>query len=359
MTKIDMNSELFVLRETTLRDSLKIINKTGEGILFVVDTHRLLLGTLTDGDIRRGLLAGTQINDSIADIYNKKPFVFYEDEYSEETAKKIIREMRYEAVPILSSDGRVIAYEKWNQLLGKEERKGPLKAIDVPVIIMAGGKGTRMAPFTNVLPKPLIPVGEKTILELIIDSFKVHAVREYYFTVNYRAEMIQAYFNCIEKDYSVTYLREKEYLGTAGSLKLLPFKVAGTFIVSNCDIIVKADFAEVMEFHKSSGAMLTVISSIQHYKIPYGVVHFESGGIVSSLEEKPEYSFCINTGVYVLEHECLDYIPEGKMFHMTTLMEALMADGKKVATYPINESEYIDVGQWEEYRNAVHILGGN
>jgi len=359
MLKIDTNSELFVSPDTSVRDSLKIINKTGEGILFVVDSKRSLLGTLTDGDIRRGLLAGTQINDSITEIFNQKPFVFYEDEYNEETARKVIGEMRYEAVPILSATGQVIAYEKWNELLGKKERKGPLRTIDVPVIIMAGGKGTRMAPFTNVLPKPLIPVGEKTILELIIDSFKAHSVKDYYFTVNYRAEMIQAYFECIEKDYSVTYLREKEFLGTAGSLRLLPKKVSGTFIVSNCDIIVKADFSEVMDFHKKSGAMLTVISSIQHYKIPYGIVHFESGGIVSSLEEKPEYSFCINTGVYVLEHECLEYIPEGKMFHMTTLMETLMAAGHKVATYPVNESEYVDVGQWEEYRNAVHILGGN
>jgi len=356
MMKIDANSELFVSRDISLRDSLKVINKTGEGILFVVDTQRSLLGTLTDGDIRRGLLAGKQINDSIAEIYNQKPFVFYEDEYSRENAKKIIREMHYEAVPILSADGRVIAYEKWNELLGHEDRKGSLRSIDVPVIIMAGGKGTRMAPFTNVLPKPLIPVGEKTILELIIDSFKAHAVKDYYFTVNYRAEMIQAYFNCIEKDYSITYLREKEFLGTAGSLKLLPESVSGTFIVSNCDIIVKADFSEVMEFHRKSGALLTVISSIQHYKIPYGVVHFEAGGIVSSLEEKPEYSFCINTGVYVLEHECLEYIPDGKIFHMTTLMETLMASGRKVATYPVNESEYVDVGQWEEYRSAVRLL---
>lgn len=359
MIKIDTNSELLVSMGISLRDALKLINKTGEGILFVVDSWKMLLGTLTDGDIRRGLLAGTQINDSIVGIYNQKPFVFYEDEYNEESAKKIFREMRYEAVPILAADGCLIAYEKWNELLGKEEYKGPLKAIDVPVVIMAGGKGTRMAPFTNVLPKPLIPVGEKTILELIIDSFKVHAVRDFYFTVNYRAEMIQAYFDCIEKDYSIAYLREKEFLGTAGSLRLLPENVSGTFIVSNCDIIVKADFAEVMDFHKKTGAMLTVISSIQHYKIPYGVVHFESGGIVKSLEEKPEYSFCINTGVYVLEHECLKYIPEGKMFHMTTLMEALMAAGRKVATYPINESEYVDVGQWEEYRSAVHLLGGN
>jgi NDP-sugar pyrophosphorylase family protein len=140
-------------------------------------------------------------------------------------------------------------------------------------------------------------------------------------------------------------------------LTLLPKGFADTFIVSNCDIIIKADFSDVLSFHRKSGAALTILSSIQHHLIPYGVIKFESGGVVSGLEEKPELSFCINTGVYILEAECLDYIPEKGVFHMTDLIDAVMKVGKRVVTYPVNESEYIDIGQWEEYRKTVSLLG--
>ena len=214
-----------------------------------------------------------------------------------------------------------------------------------------------MAPFTNVLPKPLIPIGDKTILELIIDEFQVFGIDNFFFTINYRGEMIKAYFDCIEKAYNVNYLKEVAFLGTAGSLKLLPPDFSNTFIVSNCDIIVKADYSDVLEFHRNSGALLTVLSSIQHYKIPYGVIQFEPGGGVTGFEEKPEYSFCINTGVYILDIECLKYIPEGEVFHMTHLMELIMKNGGKVATYPVNENDYIDIGQWEEYRRVISQMG--
>lgn len=359
MKKLERDSELLVGPTLLLREALKRIDKTGEGILFVVDDGYRLLGTLTDGDIRRGILSGCQISDRIAKIYNPKPFAFYENRYSEENVKKVIREMRYEAVPVLSDDGIVIAFEKWNDLIDHDEPQVSRNKVDVPVVIMAGGKGTRMAPFTNVLPKPLIPIGEKTILELIIDRFTEYGIMNYFFTLNYRAEMIQAYFDSIDRDYNVSYIREQEFLGTAGSLALLPKDISSTFIVSNCDILVKADFSDVVAFHRKSGAMLTVISSIQHYEIPYGVIHFTNGGMVTSLEEKPEYSFCINTGVYVLESRCLQYLPAGEVFHMTMLMEALIADGQTVATYPVNEHEYLDIGQWEAYRETVNALGGN
>lgn len=353
MIKIGNSSEILVTPLVTVRDALKILDKTGEGILFVVDQTRQLLGTLTDGDVRRGILNGTQIADPITSIYNAHPFVFEEGVYTEDNAKKIMQNKKYETIPVLSSEGKIVAYEKWDDLLGNDKRAVPRQQLDLPVVIMAGGKGTRMAPFTNVLPKPLIPIGNKTILELIIDEFSHFGLRDYYFTINYRGEMIRAYFDSIERDYSVTYLKEAEYCGTAGSLTLLPKDFPKTFIVSNCDIIVKADFADVLNFHQKSGALLTVISSIQHHRIPYGVIKFESGGIVSSLEEKPEFSFCINTGVYILESQCLDFIPKDKVFHMTHLMETLIKMGKRVVTYPVNENEYIDIGQWEEYRKAV------
>lgn len=354
MIPIVNNSDILISEDSTLREAMRHLDSSAEGILFVVDEGLKFLGTMTDGDIRRGLLGGAKLTDDVSAYYNRHAFTLPETGFDKTVAKQVISERRFKAIPLLSPDGILVAYERDDEPARRYARKG--RAIDIPVVIMAGGKGTRMVPFTTVLPKPLIPVGEKTILELIMDEFLRFGVNKYYITINYRGEMIRAYFDCIEHDYSITYLKETGYFGTAGSLSLLPDGFAKTFIVSNCDIIVKADFADVLDFHRKSGAMLTVLSSIQHHRIPYGVINFESGGIVTSLEEKPEFSFCINTGVYILETTCLEFIPEGTIFHMTNLMEALMSAGKRVVTYPVSENDYIDIGQWEEYRKAVDQL---
>lgn len=358
MRTIESNLELLVGPEAKIRDSLKKIDANSEGILFVVDNFSRLIGSLTDGDIRRSLLAGKGLSESIEGTYNTKPFSFIQSEYNNETAKKVLVEKHFEIIPIVTSENKIVGYITWNDLLAGTERRSPGRPLDVPVVIMAGGKGTRMVPFTNVLPKPLIPIGEKTILELIIDEFRRYNISNYFFTINYRAEIIQAYFDCLEHDYKITYLKETDFWGTAGSLNLLPKDIGKTIIVSNCDIIVSADFAEVMDFHNQSNAKLTILSAIQHHKVPYGVIEFESGGRVLEIEEKPEFTFCINTGVYVIETECLKLIPEHTLFHMTHLIDILLKAGEKVVTYPVNESEYIDIGQWEEYHRAVKLLSG-
>lgn len=359
MRKIESNPNLIVPKDTSIRDALKKIDANSEGILFVVDTENKLVGALTDGDIRRSLLAGKALTESIKGSYNETPFSFQQDNFNLEDAKRTIVEKRFEVVPFVDSMGHVVGYLSWEDLVTDIDRREPGRIIDVPVVIMAGGKGTRMAPFTNVLPKPLIPIGNKTILEMIFDSFRRFQVSDFFLTINYRGEMIRAYLDCIDKDYSVTYIKEEEFRGTAGSLALLPSTISQTFIVSNCDIIVSADYSDVLEYHRKSKAKLTILSSIQHHQVPYGVIKFEAGGRVLEIEEKPELSFCINTGVYVLEKECLDFIPPKNVFHMTDLIEMLMRKGEKVSTYPVNERDYIDVGQWEDYRKAVGLIGGN
>jgi len=168
--------------------------------------------------------------------------------------------------------------------------------------------------------------------------------------------MIKAYFDGIEKEYSVSYVMEDDFYGTAGSLTLVEGSINSTFIVSNCDIIVKADYGEVMNFHRENGSVLTVLSSIQHHTFPYGVVEFANGGQVTKIKEKPEYSFPVNTGVYILEPECFSYIPKSTFFNMTDLIETLIEKDKKVMMYPVNEKDFIDIGQWDEYRKSVNEL---
>ncbi len=357
MILLEPGNPMCIQDKLSIRDAMKAMDNGAEGILFVLEPGGKLSGTLTDGDVRRALLNAKKMSDTIENIYNAKPFCVVQNDYNKDELFETMKKKEFIIVPVLDDGHSLIGYEKITEMIGYVGKDLARRQIDVPVIIMAGGKGTRMAPFTNVLPKPLIPIGEKTILELIIEEFSKFGVSEYYFTINYRGEMIRAYFDGLDKNYTVKYLREKEFWGTAGSLSLLPPDFSGTFIVSNCDIIVKADYAEVLEFHRASGASLTVLSSIQHHRIPYGVIQFENGGVVTELIEKPEYSFCINTGVYILEPECLALIKENEVFHMTHLMEALMKEGKKVVTYPVNEKDYIDIGQWEDYRKAITLLG--
>ena len=170
--------------------------------------------------------------------------------------------------------------------------------------------------------------------------------------------MIRAYLDGLERNYTVEYAWEKDFFGTAGSLTLVRDQIKAEVIVSNCDIIVKANYLDVLQFHRQNAAALTIVSAIQHHAIPYGVIDFLPGGIVSSIREKPEFTVNINTGVYILSRACLDLIPEGRFFHMTDLIDLLLKAGELVVTYPVNENDYIDIGQWSEYHSAIQRMQG-
>jgi len=344
--KVNINSDI--------RTAIKVLDEAGEGVCLCVDDSDNVIGIITNGDFRRSILDGISLEKNVLEIVNKD-FVYLNIGYTTEDVERIFNKYPIQHIPILDNK-KLINLITHDSLICKDLIVKEKKYLDIPVVIMAGGKGTRLAPFTNIFPKPLIPIGDKTIIELIIDEFLKFGISEYYFTINYKGNMIKAYFDNIEKNYNVNYILEKEFCGTAGSLSLLSKEIKSTFIVSNCDILVKADMADVYKFHKENNSTLTLISSIQHHTIPYGVVEFGNGGKASAIKEKPEYTFPINTGVYMLEPECLDYIPPNEVFHMTHLSERLMAEGKNVTIYPVNESEYIDIGQWEEYREAVNKI---
>ena len=346
--------DIFITAEATVKEALKKLDLVASKVLLVVDPDNKLLGTLSDGDIRRKLLDGGSLEDFIESSYNSNP------KYAENTDSAVIRELllkyKIDLIPVIDAAGCVVDAFNWEDVFESPKETIKSSALkNVSAVIMAGGKGTRMQPFTTVLPKPLIPVGDKTILEHVMENFAKFGACDFYFTVNYRGEMIKAYFDSIENEYSIKYVWEKEFSGTAGSLSLVE-PLDRTFIVSNCDIIVKANYEDIYNFHKESKAVLTVVSSIQHHTVPYGVIDYTDGGVVSGIREKPEFSFPINTGVYILEPEALEYIPSNQMFHMTHLMEALIADEKKVVTYIVNEKDYIDIGQWEEYRKALSLM---
>ena len=303
----DKLNKLFIFPQATIKEAMKQMDLAAEKILIVIDHGKHLLGMLSDGDIRRFILKTGNIKGQIEGCYNKNPTILLDGE-NQDNIKNIMIEKKIEAIPVVDKNNRVIDILIWSYLFKSSQK--PLPQIDCPVVIMAGGKGKRLDPFTKILPKPLIPVGDKPILELIMDQFNQYGVKNFYLTVNFKGEMIKSYFDNIDLKYNLNYIWEKEFLGTAGSLKLLPKNFPSTFILTNCDIIVYADYADLIKFHKKNGNDLTMVGSFHHFVIPYGVVKFSTNGLVEKIDEKPEYDFTINTGIYVIERSALDYIPE-------------------------------------------------
>jgi dTDP-glucose pyrophosphorylase len=350
--------DIFIYQTDSVREALKKLNASGTKILLVVDEEDKLLGTVSDGDVRRFILSGSSITDPIEGVYNRKPLYIKQQDFTEDRAQKTLIENRVELLPLVNTEGKVVDFVMWDQLFSKGQEKVLSKPkIDIPVVIMAGGEGTRLDPFTRILPKPLIPVGEKTIIEIIMDKFGLYGVDSFCISINHKSQIIKAYFEEIKTKYSVKYIEEEIPLGTAGSLKFLHEKIKDSLLVSNCDIIVDCDYSELIAFHNDNSNDVSIVGSMKHFTVPYGVCEIENGGVLRKITEKPEYDFLVNTGMYILRKGTLDLIPPDRQFHITDLIEKVKDQGGKVGVYPISEKSWIDVGQWDEYRKSLAALG--
>ena len=330
---------------------MKILDKTARKCLLVVDVNNKLLGTITDGDIRRSILAGAKFSDNISGSYNTNPTILSADNFKKEIAIKLMRTKRIDLLPIVDQNHIVVDYISWSDI----DRVGSplIKLQKIPVVIMAGGRGTRLEPFTNILPKPLIPVHDKPIIEHIIERFNVVGCSEFYLTINYKGKILKAYFEELKHDYQVHFVEEERPLGTAGSISLFNGQFDKSFFVTNCDIIVKTDYTNLYDFHKKGKYFITIVASAKEYVIPYGTCELNSDGHFSQINEKPKFNFLINTGLYVLHPDVLKIIPKNKHIHFTELIKDAKKLGKEVGVYPIDEDNWIDVGQWAEYQKAV------
>ena len=221
---------------------------------------------------------------------------------------------------------------------------------------MAGGKGKRMEPFTKVLPKPLIPINDKTVIEHIIDRFQLFGCENFYLTVNYKSKILKAYFEELDLTYNINFVTEDIPLGTIGSLSFLKKEIKNSFFVTNCDCIVKADYQSIYNFHQSNNYDLTLVASAKEYVIPYGTCELNDNGSLSKINEKPKYNFLINTGFYVLNANLIQLIPDNKFYHITDLISDLRRRKMRVGVYPVYDSSWLDVGQWHEYKQSVKML---
>ena len=347
--------DITVQPDITVRQAMKVLDKTAEKCLLVVDENNKLLGTLTDGDLRRSILKGVDYHSSIQGSCNREPFVLQSGEFTDKEAGKMMTRKKIDLLPILDSEGKVVDYITWEELFSNKSGKTG-QVLKIPVVIMAGGRGTRMEPFTKVLPKPLVPVHEKTIIEHIIELFTKLGCSEFHITVNYKGKIMKAYFEELQPDYKVHFVEEYEPMGTAGSLRFLYGQFDQAFFVTNCDIIIKADYASLYKFHQKGGYDVTLVASAKEFIIPYGTCELNGEGNLSHINEKPKYDFLINTGLYVLNPEILKLIPKNKFYHITDLIEDANNKGKKIGVFPIDDDAWLDVGQWAEYRKAVEQL---
>lgn len=341
--------------EESVLNSMKKLDENSHKILFVINKTKTLIGTLTDGDIRRWILSGKKLSKEVVKVCNDSPtFVFHD--YLIEDVKKLMIEKNIECIPVLSKNKIIKDVLFWFEIFKDHKVEVPKKQMNYPVVIMGGGFGTRLAPFTTILPKPLIPVGDKSIVEHIIDRFLPYGINNFHMTVNHKYKIIKSYFEDVTKDYSINLILESKPLGTAGSLKLIKDKIEDLCIVTNCDIIIHADYSEIVDLHQESNYDITLVTSMMHYKIPYGICEIDKSGALLELKEKPEYNFLISTGMYVLNKKVLDLIPDDEFFHITHLIEKVQKMGGSVGVFPISEKSWDDTGEWDEYKKTVKRL---
>tara|TARA_B100000315_G_C14580895_1_gene590417 strand:- start:1880 stop:2923 length:1044 start_codon:yes stop_codon:yes gene_type:complete len=344
-----MNNDI-IPSDISIRNALKAMHIAGKKCLIVAKDDKTLLGTLSDGDLRKEILKNTSLDQSIEGVYNANPTYFLKNKYTLTEAKDILINQRFDFIPIVNNKKIIIDVLYWEKVFEIGDNK--FDKLSCPVVIMAGGRGTRLDPFTKVLPKALIPVNEKTIIEHIIERFTDFGCDNFYLTVNYKSRILKAFFEELNPNYQVHFVEEDDPLGTAGSLRLLNGKFDQPFLVSNCDIIINID-TSLYEYHLKNGYDITVVASTKEYIIPYGTCELNDDGCLSHINEKPKYDFLINTGLYIINPDILTLIPKDKFYHITHLIEDAKINGKKVGVFPVDEEAWIDVGQWAEYEKAV------
>ena len=326
-------------RTITISEAMQRIDKNATGILFIIDDDSILLGCVTDGDIRRFLLNGGKMNDPVINAINKKPKVAN----SREEARRLYHKKYVVVVPIVDVNNKIVGVYEGDRIINN--RRHPL---NIPVVINAGGKGTRLDPFTRVLPKPLIPIGELPIIEHIMKEFQSYSCEEFHIIVNYKKDLMKAYFAENDNYYNITWYDEEQPLGTGGGLSLLRGRFDDTFFFANCDALLTANYESILEFHKENRNEITMICAYKNINIPYGVVEMGKNGVIENMEEKPLVSFLTNTGIYIVEPDVIDDLEDGVPIGFPDIIELERKKGKKVAVFPVSETDWMDMGQLPE-----------
>jgi dTDP-glucose pyrophosphorylase len=328
---------------TSLRDALVKIDAAGTQLAVIVDQHRKLMGTLSDGDVRRGLIKGLSLSDKVEQAMCSTPRSVAAGE-SRETVRSLLKRLGLHQVPVVLADRTVVGLEIVDDFFVPPVR-------DNWVVVMAGGLGTRLSELTRSVPKPMLSVGNRPMLETILRSYVDQGFRKFYLAVNYKAELIERHFgDGGELGAEIRYLRESKRMGTAGALSLLPSRPDAPVLVTNGDVLVKLDHGEMLSGHIEAGAAATMAVREYEYQIPFGVIQEENGRL-RQIEEKPIHRTLVCAGMYALSPEALDMVPSDTYLDMPTLFNSLIDSGLHARCHPIN-GYWMDVGRMSDYEKA-------
>jgi dTDP-glucose pyrophosphorylase len=338
--------DITIYRSTTILVALRKMDQTKRKLLIVLKNDDTFFSLLSIGDIQRSIINNAPLDSAIDHILRNDVTVANSTD-DILVVKERMKARRNEFMPIIDSKNRIINVIFWEDLFQEKQDVGQFK---LPIVIMAGGMGSRLKPITNVIPKPLIPINDKTIIEDIMDRFVHQGCSEFYLSVNYKADLIKYYFDDLaNKAYKINYFQEEKPLGTAGSLSLLKGKIQETFFVSNCDILIDQDYAEILKYHRANKNKITIVAALKHYPLPYGTIETGNNGVLIELTEKPDLTFKINSGMYIIEPEVLNEIPDNEFYHITDLIENRKKKGDRVGVFPVSEKSWRDIGNWEDY----------
>jgi dTDP-glucose pyrophosphorylase/CBS domain-containing protein len=347
---------LFIAPDTSIRTAMKCVDQGSCGIALVVDPQNRLLGTITDGDIRRAVLAGTDLESSVSALLAGKVSTQYPKPISasrdtdHQTLLKLMHDHVLRQIPILDDEDRVIDLVLMDDLM-------PTQDLPLQAVIMAGGFGTRLRPLTEDLPKPMLPVGDRPLMEMVIKQLRQVGIQRVNITTHYKPEKISDHFGDGSSfGVELNYVNEDKPLGTGGALGLLEAP-SEPMLVINGDIMTQVDFRAMLAYHRENRAVMTIAVRQYDIKVPYGVIECQ-GARVCSLREKPQMNFLVNAGIYLLEPKVYEYIPNGKHFNMTDLIEWLLTADLTVASFPIIEY-WLDIGQLADYEQAQHDIKDN
>lgn len=344
--------------DLSVSDAIDRINVTGKKAVFVVDSNTKLLGLFSDGDMRRYILRGGDIKAPVSEAMNTHPVVLNITDRS--IFSQLLHKYNMIVYPVVNDKGNLVDALFWTDIQNIDKTARPLQLPEgVHTVIMAGGLGRRLYPYTKVLPKALIPIGEYPICTHVIRNFSKYGCKYFDLILNHKKNMIKAYYSEEKTSANVSFYEEKEFLGTAGGLSLLKGKINNTFFVSNCDILVDADYACIYKFHKEQKNKITIIGALKNIQIPYGVINVneeDDSSSILKIDEKPKFSFLTNVGIYVLEPEVLDSIKENEFVHMPDIIERYIAKGEKVGVFPVSGDSWLDMGQIEEMKQMISVM---
>jgi dTDP-glucose pyrophosphorylase len=339
--------ERLIGHDSNLLQALKQMDTAGFKSLLVADNNDTFIGILSIGDIQRAIIKNLPLESRVSEVLRPNPKIADKNTSIDDIRNEMLK-YRMEFLPVIDEKKGIKDVFFWDELF-IDKLLPPKKQFNLPVVIMAGGLGNRLKPITNVIPKPLIPFGEKTMIEEIFDRFHNHGCNKFYISVNYKAELIEYYLNNKELPYRLEFFKENKPLGTAGSLSLLREKINQTFFVSNCDILIEQDYSEILDYHLQNNNEITIVAAMKHFPISYGIINSGEDGVFNSLQEKPELTFKINTGMYILNYGVLEKIPENTFYHITQLIDEIKNEGGRIGVFPVSEKSWKDIGNWNEY----------